>query len=485
MKVLLVNPTGGPESDYGALSKAGSEMPQLGLAAIATSLSKEGHVVRIIDSHVHKITEERLLGIILEEKYDVVGFSVYITSAQKTLHLAETIKARVPDVLVMVGGPQVTLSPGDFQKACVDYIFIGEADYSLATLLKGLERGEKNPDIPGVLYREGPLFKGQMTLNLVEDLDELPLIDLERFYDMAKFYPAVYQPGRRVVNLVGGRGCPFQCSFCAAAQVNGRRVRNLSIERFLEYVSLYRDRGYDSFMFYDDTFTFNRKRVIGICEAIIRKKWKMRWNCWSRVDCMDAEMLAYMKAAGCHSIVFGCESMNDRTLKLLKKGFTAEQSLAGIEMVKKAGLLAVSSFMIGLPGETKDDIENTIRTVNKTHLDIAVYPIFEPYKGTPIYDICRETGSWVKNEQYRNTLLVESQEVWVPHGISRAEIEHLARYAFRSFYFRPYFLVSAFKMLAAIPLGRKMRFLSSGVDYFLLSRWRKASPDYEAGSRYR
>ena len=312
---------------------------------------------------------------------------MYITSVRKTHELSKRIKEVFPDVKICVGGPQVTLQPYTFQEDYIDYIFIGEADYSILELVGFLKAGENIPEIKGVLCNKGNNIKKSYALNLIEDLDKLPLIDLDNFYDLSKFYPPIYIRGKKVINLVGVRGCPFKCTFCAAAEINGRKLRKMSVSYFVDYIETYYGKGNDSFMFYDDTFTVDRKRAIQISKEIIKRKLKISWNCWSRVDCIDLETLSYMKESGCYLIVFGCESMNDKALKMLKKGFTVEQSLNGIEMVKNTGMLAVSSFMIGLPMETRDDIINTIKTVNNSRLDIAVYPIFEPYKGTPIYEV--------------------------------------------------------------------------------------------------
>lgn len=485
MKILLINPSGGPKKDYGALSKAGSELPQLGLASVATSLLGSGHKVKIIDYKIEGFTLKRLLGIITRGKYTLVGFSVYITSVKKTFFLAKKIKKAFSKIKICVGGPQVTLTPYDFQKNYIDFVFIGEAEESILKLVSFLKSKKKYPRIKGMLYNNGKSLKGNSTLNLIEDLDSLPLIKLDRFYNLVDYYPPIYIRGKKIINLVSSRGCPFQCSFCAAAEVNGRRVRQMTASRFVDYIEIYVKKGFDSFMFYDDTFTVNRKRVIDICKEIVKRKMKLSWNCWSRVDCIDPVILSHMKEAGCYLMVFGCESMNNKTLRMLNKGFTAGQSLKGIEMVKKAGLLAVSSFMLGLPRETKKDILHTIKVVNNTQLDFAVWPIFEPYKGTPIYRICKREGSWIKDKRFKNVIMADQEEIWEPNTISRQEIEKLAQYAFRSFYFKPYFVTTFLRTFTKLPLKRKRRFFMSGLDYFVFSKIRLGKKEYQRGSRYR
>lgn len=482
MKILLINPTSGPEEEYGALAIAGAELPQLGIASVATSLMFNGYNVEIIETK--NLGIDKLLGIIDSNRYDILGFSVYITTVKKTIELSKIIKEKFPKIKICVGGPQVTLSPFDFKNDFIDYIFIGEADFSMIELIKNLEKGVIFPNIRGVLYNDGKQLKGNSSLNLVEDLDSLPLTDLDRLYDMSLFYPPIHIRGKKPVSVVSVRGCPFQCTFCAAAEVNGRKLRKISVTRFVDQIENYANRGYDSFMVYDDTFTIDKKRAILIAQEIIKRKIKISWNCWSRVDCVDFETLSSMKEAGCYYIMYGCESLNDKTLLKLKKGFTAEQCLKGIEIAKKANLLVSSSFMIGLPGETYDDILNTIKEVNFTKLDTALYPIFEPYKGTPIYEVCEQEGHWVKSN-YKNRMLIDQEEIWEPNTISRKEIEQLAKYAFRSFYFRPYFLTSFYKIFMKLSLRRKYKIIYAGLDYFIFNKFLWSKKRYQQGSRYR
>ena len=113
----------------------------------------------------------------------------------------------------------------------------------------------------------------------------------------------------------------------------------MSAGKFVDQLEYYVSKGFDSFMVYDDTFTVNKKRAVDISREIIKRKLKISWNCWSRVDCVDVETLSCMKDAGCYYIMYGCESLNDKTLRKLKKGFSVDQCLAGIEIAKKAGYI--------------------------------------------------------------------------------------------------------------------------------------------------
>ncbi|MBT6718833.1 MAG: radical SAM protein [Nitrospina sp.] len=377
----------------------------------------------------------------------------------------------------------------NFKKDCIDYVFLGEADLTILELIERIEQGEPFPEnIEGlVCNHDGKYLLGINKTALVPDLDQLPLFDLEQYYDLSHYYPPIHIRGNKVINTISVRGCPYPCTFCAVAAINGTNMRKVSIPRFVDNIELYMKKGYDSFMIYDDTFTIIKRRAIEFCREILKRKLKFVWNCWSRVDRLDDETLSLMREAGCYLIMFGCESMNEKTLLKLKKGYPVEQNLAGIEMAKKNGLLTSSSFMIGLPGETKEDIQHTIDVVcNKSQLDFAVFPVFEPYQGTPIYEDCEKEGRWLKDERYKNRLLVEQEAVWEPYSASRENIEKLARMAFRKFYLRPSYIFNFRKIFKELPSERKRRLIASALDYFVLSRFSlNTGKSIQVGDRYK
>jgi anaerobic magnesium-protoporphyrin IX monomethyl ester cyclase len=481
-KVLLINPSQGPEDEFGALGHAAPSFPQLGLACVATALINAGFETKIIDNAFDHLPTSEIIRIIHERGYKFVGFSAYITTHEKVLSMASKIKGALPDTVILVGGPQATLDPDFFSKECIDYIFIGEADDTISTIVGGHATAAEGFLPQGVLRVRNSRIEGQTQLNLIQDLDGLPFVDLASLYDVSQFVPAIYVRGKKIINVVSARGCSFQCTFCAAGQVNGRKIRTMSPTKFVDNLEILTARGFDSFVIYDDTFTLNKKRAVSISEEIIKRNLNISWNCWTRVDCIDHETLAIMHEAGCYLVNFGIETFNDSTLKTLRKGFTAEQALQGVKIAKNAGMLVVASFMIGLPGESRSDIMHTIRQVASSKIDLAVFPIFEPFPGTPIYERCQRQGRWVKSEKHKNTLLADQDLIWEPDGLNRGDIEHLAQKAFRAFYFRPHFILSLVEILRHAPRDRQKRIISSALSYFS-ARLRPTSR-WKVGSKY-
>jgi radical SAM superfamily enzyme YgiQ (UPF0313 family) len=467
MKVLLVNPTAGPDVDYGTLSRASTDLPQVGLAFLATVLVEHEHDVEIVDKTIHCMDDEGIVNKVLTDRIEVVGLSVYVTTKRRALQLAEKIKAASGSCLVVVGGPEATLDPESLNHPAIDYVFVGEADESLVEVLEALKDGKLTRPVAGVLERSGTGLRGDSEKRLVPDLNRLPSVRIDRFYSFERSHPPIHILGNKVVNMMTVRGCPFPCTFCAAGTISGRKLRTLSPERVVTEVKYYLDRGFDSLCFYDDTFTLDKERVRKLCKLVLQEGLRFHWNCFTRVDCVDPETLALMREAGCYLVVFGVESLNPKTLRKLRKGFEPKQVLSAIRLVKSNGMAAQASFMIGLPGETRADIENTIAKAVETPLDFALFPVFEPYRGTPIYEDCVREGHWTKMGSDVNALLIDQEEVWVPNTCTREEIIELSRKAMRRFYLRPSRIMRLLRWVFRLPASRWWRCFRFAYEYFV------------------
>ncbi|MBF0186450.1 MAG: radical SAM protein [Magnetococcales bacterium] len=466
MKTALVNPPLAVEENYGSLSGFSPEMPQLGIAFITGFLKQNGFEVDLLDlgGTIYSETVKRLTS------YDVVGFSTYITNAHVVQTLSRDLKDLKPEITLIAGGPHVTLFPQDMEGYGLDYVVSGDGELPMLELMQHLVHGHPISDYNGIGVVDGgrtvrfPASRSRK----IDDLDIIGPPDTSQ-YALENYFPPAHVQGRKVIHTLTTRGCPFKCTFCAAAEVMGRRMRFRNPDNVVEELLHYKEMGYDSVIFYDDIFTIRRRHVMELCEAMIKADLGFDWCCFTRTNVVQhPEMLAAMKESGCYLITFGCESANDHTLKLLRKGLSVEQNLEGIERVHQAGIMTFSSFMIGLPGETAEDIRHTIRWARDSKLDFAVFPIFEPFKGTPVYDDCKQLGSWQTLKDQSNNLLSNQSDIWVPNGITRKEVVLLAREAFKSFYFRPRRFLGVMRyVLTRLPPERSLTFIKGGIDYFL------------------
>lgn len=480
-RVLLIVPPGTLAESYGRLSGAAGELPMLGLAYIAASLRDQGHDVRVIDYEVDQRPFSQLISDLEAFRPDVIGMTGYITNMQRCAAVASSAKTVDPSVTVILGGPQVSIFPEEgFASQDVDIIVMSEGELIIRNVMNALGDDLALRKVKGIWFRadNGDIIKNQRE-GLLTNLDVFPMPALDLF-QMEKYFPPVHIRGKKVAHLMTSRGCPFKCTFCETKLTFGRSFRYNSTNRVIAELEALIDQGYDGFQFYDDIFTINKKRIIELCEAIIEKGWNIQWMCFTRTNCVNEEMLAIMKKAGCYLVTYGGEAGDDDLLKLIKKDLTVATNLKGIQLAKRLGIRTLSSFMLGLPTETPDQTQKTIDFALTSGLDYAVFPITEPYPGTELWIDALRYGSFDDSGTYKNNLLSENAAVWVPNGRTRKELENLAVKAMRRFYMRPRQVWLGVLNFFYCPIGRASRYFLGGMSYFLKSLMMSS----RAGTRY-
>jgi anaerobic magnesium-protoporphyrin IX monomethyl ester cyclase len=480
-RVLLVVPPGTIEESYGRLSAAGGELPMLGLAFIAASLRDQGHIVKIIDYEVNDLPMSVVERDVRAFQPDIVGMTAYITNMKRCGRVAKIVKEVSPDIKTILGGPQVTIFPDEaFHSSYIDMIALSEAEIIIRNVMNALGDEEKLSRVKGIWFRSkaGDIVKNARE-GLVDELDLFPSPALD-LYEMDKYFPTAHIQGRRVAHLLTSRGCPFKCTFCETKLTFGRSFRYHSTQRVLAEIEQLVAKGFDSFQFYDDIFTANKKRVIELCDGIIQKNWNIKWMCFTRTNCVSDELLARMKEAGCYLITYGGESGDDELLALIKKDLTVATNYKGIAAAQKHGIKTMSSFMLGLPTETREQSMKTIDFALDSGLDYAIFPITEPYPGTELWVDAKKFGHFDDSGKYKNGLLSENAAVWIPHNRTREELEELAHLGMRKFYLRPRQLWQVILNFFELPPGRAIRYVVAGFSYFFANRFKSS----QAGTRY-
>ena len=321
-RVLLIVPPSTMEEQVGRLSGATGELPMLGLAYIAASLRGQGHIVKVIDYEVEGRSMSQVADDVRSFSPDAIGMTAYITNMRRCADLAGIAKGINGNIKVILGGPQVTIFPEEaFKSPHIDMIVLSEGEIIVRNLMNALDDEEKLSQVKGVHFRKknAEIVRNDREV-LVDDLDIFPSPATDLF-PMEKYFPPVYIRGRKVAHLLTSRGCPFECTFCETKLTFGRSFRYHSTDRVLSELEAYIKAGYDAFQFYDDIFTANKKRVIALCEGIIKRGWNIQWMCYSRTNTLSEDMLALMKRAGCYLISYGFESADDQLLELIKKAF--------------------------------------------------------------------------------------------------------------------------------------------------------------------
>lgn len=301
--------------------------------------------------------------------------------------------------------------------------------------------------VKGLVWRNGSNVVVNPDRPLIRNLDDLPLPrhDLLPLSDYRA--PLVRGP---YAFIVTSRGCPANCRFCIKHVSYGRSVRFRSPENILAELEQLVELGVRSVHMYADLFTVSREQVVELCELILERDLRLRWTCNSRVDFVDAEMLELMGQAGCWMISWGIESGSEEILRRCRKGIRIEQVERALHWAKDAGILNWGYFIIGLPGETTETIQETIRFSKKLPLDLALFHIAAPHPGTPFFFEVVEQGWFRPGTEWEQVDMDRSTVLDYPH-LRAEELERWARRAFREWALRPGPMLTYLRMLVKSP----------------------------------
>lgn len=392
VRIALVN--------VGPLS-AWCKSPNFGLLFLAAHLQKEfgiaSHEILFADQCAGDNVLERLAS----RDWDVVGLSASSVSADQLNALVPEIRNRWPDRWTVLGGVHVSALPKLALKQSQAHCgLVGEAELSFAQLVAGLmETGEIPKDVPGLVWLEdGELRQCETPPDPVEDMDAIPPLALETLNHDYYFKDLVPMAGTTIPALpwLTSRGCVFHCRFCCVNVTCNGGVRFFSAGRVLDDLErLVRDYGIRAVMFVDDNFVVNRRRLNALCVGIRDRPalQGLQWSCNARADCVNLDILTTMKKAGCVQIAFGFESASQRVLTYLKKGgVKVDHAHKAIAACHEAGILVQGMFMLGSPGETKEDVLETLSFIREHPIDFVCLFTTQPWPGSELWDWAVERG---------------------------------------------------------------------------------------------
>jgi anaerobic magnesium-protoporphyrin IX monomethyl ester cyclase len=360
----------------------------MGLYSVAAVLKDEGYDVEVLNWHeIHK-TPEKIRETLIRKKPDVIGFSILHGNRWGGIEIARVAKEVNPDVTVVFGGIGATFLWEHFLKNFpeIDFVVLGEGEYPFLNLLRALE----NPDgvaqerIRGIAFRKGRELVGTEA-EPIQDLDELPV--------PAKYF--AYQ------HVSSSRGCAWKCAFCGSPQFWGGKIRFRSPGHFVQELEMLFHKGVRLFYVSDDAFTIDKKRVIEICRRIIERKLSVTWYAISRVNCVDEEMLLWMRRAGCIQISYGIESGSRKIRESLHKQISRDQIKRAFALTTKYGILSRAYFIYGSPGETWETVQESIDLMMEIKPLSAIFYILDIFPGTKLYeDLKKSSGMtddvWLK-----------------------------------------------------------------------------------------
>ncbi|KKK63619.1 hypothetical protein LCGC14_2992450, partial [marine sediment metagenome] len=273
---------------------------------------------------------------------------------------------------------------------------------------------------------------------LLKDLDALPVP--ARRSSPYRRYHSVLAKRNPITVMITSRGCPFDCVFCNRM---GRKYRCHSAEYVLAEFDDIVELGIAEVFIHDDTFTLRRDRVEEICRGLIERRGDLIWEARTRVDCVDRELLALMRRAGCTRLSFGVESGSPRVLKAMRKGIDLDRVKQVFRWTRQEGITSLADFMIGSLDERREDVEMSLALAGEINPDYVQYSICSPYPGTPLYEIGRENGLIAEDvwEAFAGDPLRKFRSpVWTQH-FTEDELIQLAAMAYRRFYMRPSYML--------------------------------------------
>ena len=433
-KVLLISP-----SYRDMAGPAGAIVPPLGLAYIASYLRENNVQVKIIDCTPLHLTIRDLADVIRKEDPTIIGISSTTPIISKSREIADMVKKVRPDVTVILGGPHATAQGKEILAASksIDIAVVGEGELTMLDLVNELEKRDMNlENVMGIIYKEQDKICVNKSRPLIENLDELPF-PARDLLPMNKYKPSIKWYYRMpFTTMFTSRGCPFNCIFCDSHLTFGRRTRFRTAQNVVaEIEEVVAKWGVKELIFYDDTFTLNKKHVNEICELILKKDIDITWGGLARVDTIDEKLFKKMKNAGCHIISFGIESGSEEMLRIIKKKITLQQAEKAIELTKKVGIESAASFILGIPGETHETLQKTIDFAKKIDPTYAEFFNAVPFPGTELYQNLLNQNkltnfSWENYTELHNAPVIELE------SFTKKELEHMSKKAYRTFYFR-------------------------------------------------
>jgi anaerobic magnesium-protoporphyrin IX monomethyl ester cyclase len=424
--ILLINPGWGQR-----ISRKGQRFnrawPPLSLLICASLLENAGFHVTIVDGRVDREWREK--SALLARESDWIGLTSSPLDRWQCPNLEIDyfigFARSLPSEKLLIMGAHGSLFPGEMlQQTGARAVIIGEPE---ETLLSLVTRNDWSA-VPGLAFREGGTasFTGAPAPARLEEfpVPSFHLIDPSRYnYELM---------GRPFFLFESSRGCPYECSFCLKAMY-GKGVRMKPVGQVMEEIErAISVAGPFYGYFIDLEFTVNRDHVMEICRELISRKHPFSWCCQTRADAVDAELLTYMKRAGCRLIHFGVESGSERVLDAANKRITHEEIRRGISLTKEAGIETACFFMFGFPGELASEMEQTILFARDLNPTYASFHVVTPYAGTRIGPVIKALQNGSGGDMSFPAYCADHDPVF---------LEKVVRKAYLSYYLRiPYIL---------------------------------------------
>lgn len=437
-KIVLVNPPfvyfpGNKRSRYNYCR------PPLGLCYLASYLRKArpgADEIRIVDTLIEKRSQREWIEEIAAGGPDVVGFTVVTPTAGESLRMAAELRALLPGAFFVAGGPHATIMPEDML-AAFDAVVTGEGEKTFADLIAALDGGGGPDGVRGTAFKRGGETVKNPPAGFIQPLDDIPPPARELLRPDAYYHSFPYRSGGGVfTTMFTCRGCPNNCYFCGNEALWNRKIRFHSMEYVANELELIVNGLKAGLVFIDDDdFLAKKSRAVEICEAILRLKSGLKWICHACVASIDDEALKIMKRAGCVEIQTGVESGSDAILKGISKCADTRRVAEKFRLMKRRGINAWGTFIIGHTADTPETIRETIDFAVRIDPAYASFILMLPFPGTRAFDDFKRLG-YLKTTDW-DDFTWHGDPVFELPDLPREELVRLRALAQKRFYLRP------------------------------------------------
>ncbi|MBW8000505.1 MAG: radical SAM protein [Planctomycetes bacterium] len=454
MNILIVEPPAvskfGNQRIFGGngSGKSNFRKPPLDLMMISGYLRKQGYDNTLYDANCSGRTIDNVKAVIKKISPDVIFFSTSTSTIYKDMLVAEVAKEINPSTITVAIGTHVMALPTEtfeLSDALDVIIYSGEWEQSSLNIIENFSSLE---DAKGIYLRKS---SGQITktapVSEIQDIDKLGFPSHDKLEKQLYGDPTSHRFPKTMV--MGQKACINSCSFCCQPAFFGApSLRKRSVKHVIEELEWVCQLGFKEVMFNDATLTADADWVNRLLKAMIEKDIDLTWNCSTRADCVNPQVLELMKKAGCHTIAIGMESTDPVILENIRKNVTPQQVKDAVSMIRKSGMNTIVFCVIGFPGETKETIKRTISFLKDLDTTFITLGIAVPAPGTEFYKYIEENGYLTTKDFSLYDPM--KKPVFNYPDLSSAEMAYYSAYGLRNFYLRPTYIFKRLKSIRSI-----------------------------------
>lgn len=442
-KISFINPGVNYERNLGFARRFAVKVAPLGIAYLAAILRARGDQVMVIDQFAEGTTDESIVGRLSTFGTDVVGFNLLTASASRTKRICLQIRQSLPAAKIVLGNIHASIfHERILREGWADAIVHGEGEPLIEKIVDAFGGSGDLAEIPSLSFMKNGEVVQTPRAEQLRELDHIPFPAWDLF-DLSQYQThTILTYGKMTLPLISSRGCPWNCLFCSQNHFWKKVVLRDPALVAQEMVENNRRFGCRHMTFHDANFPVSKKYGMELAEAIIQSglPGKSTFVTEARMEIFDEELILTLKRAGCCALMFGIESGVERIRDTIHKGFSNEKIRRVVEICDREKINTMGLFLIGLPGETKEDFKQTARFARSLPLDLAKFNVVVPYPGSALFNrLAAETN--IQEEDFDRIATFYSDgfsAFTVNEHMTTREIDRLQKTALMRFFIRPH-----------------------------------------------